>query len=34
VFGGYRYFDLQVDESDVLIDATFSGPYVGALVRF
>jgi len=34
VFGGYRYFDLQVDESDVLIDATFSGPYAGALVRF
>jgi len=34
VYGGYRYFDVQVDESDVYIDARFSGPYVGAFVRF
>ena len=34
VYGGYRYFDVQVDQSDVYIDATFSGPYVGAFVRF
>jgi outer membrane protein len=34
VFGGYRYLDIQVDDSGVLIDATFSGPYAGALVRF
>ncbi len=34
IFGGYRYFDLQVDESDVFLDVQFSGPYAGALVRF
>ena len=34
VFAGYRYFDLQVDESDVYIDSTFSGPYAGAMFRF
>jgi len=34
IYGGYRYFDLQVDESDILIDAQFSGPYAGAFVRF
>jgi hypothetical protein len=34
LFGGYRYLDIDVDDSDLLIDATFSGPYVGALVRF
>jgi len=34
IFAGYRYFDLKVDESDVLIDATFKGPYAGALFRF
>ncbi|AMV73271.1 hypothetical protein JCM30471_16730 [Desulfuromonas carbonis] len=34
LYGGYRYFDLQVDDSDILIDAQFSGPYVGAFVRF
>jgi outer membrane protein len=34
VFVGYRYFDLEVDESDVFIDATFDGPYGGVLVRF
>jgi hypothetical protein len=34
VFGGYRYLDLEVDESDIFIDASFSGPYGGVFVRF
>lgn len=34
VYGGYRYFDTKVDESDINLDAHFSGPYVGAFVRF
>lgn len=34
VYGGYRYFDVHVDESNVYLDAQFSGPYVGAFVRF
>ncbi|MBE0577553.1 MAG: hypothetical protein IH613_16865 [Desulfuromonadales bacterium] len=34
IFGGYRYFDLDVDDSGVFVDAQFSGPFVGALVRF
>jgi len=34
IFGGYRYLDIKFDESDVFIDATFSGPYAGAFVRF
>lgn len=34
LFAGYRYIDVNVDENDVFIDATFAGPYAGALVRF
>lgn len=34
VFGGYRYMDIEVDEEDVFIDAQFSGPYGGLLIRF
>lgn len=34
IYGGYRYFDLDVDEDDLMIDATFEGPYAGAFVRF
>lgn len=34
VFAGYRYLDLDVDESGVFIDATLDGPYAGVLVRF
>ncbi|MGK2905643.1 MAG: hypothetical protein ACSLFH_04770 [Desulfuromonadales bacterium] len=34
IFAGYRYLDIDVDENDVFIDADFSGPYAGALVRF
>ena len=33
-FAGYRYLDIDVDDNDVLIDASFAGPYAGALVRF
>jgi outer membrane protein len=34
IFAGYRYLDLDVDESGVYIDATLDGPYAGVLVRF
>jgi len=34
IYGGYRYFDLQVDDSGVFIDAQFAGPFAGAFVRF
>lgn len=34
IFAGYRYLELEVDESDVFIDATLDGPYGGLLVRF
>jgi outer membrane protein len=34
VFAGYRYLDLEVDESGLFIDATLDGPYAGVLVRF
>jgi hypothetical protein len=34
LFAGYRYLDIDVDENDVLIDATFEGPYAGAMFRF
>ena len=34
IFAGYRYMDLEVDESGVFIDATLDGPYAGVLARF
>ena len=34
IFAGYRYLDIEVDESDVFLDVTFDGPYGGALIRF
>lgn len=34
VYAGYRYFDINVDESDILLDAQFKGPFAGAFVRF
>jgi hypothetical protein len=34
LFAGYRYLDVDVDESDVVINATFEGPYAGAMIRF
>jgi len=32
--GGYRYFDLEVDESDVLANLTLSGPYIGIQLSY
>lgn len=34
VYAGYRTFELEIDESDLFVDLEFSGPFVGALVRF
>jgi len=34
IYGGYRYMDVKVDSSGVLIDAKFTGPYAGAFFRF
>lgn len=34
VYGGYRYFDVQVDHSGVNIDARFKGPFIGLFARF
>lgn len=34
IYAGYRYLDVEVDEGDLFIDATFDGPYGGLLVRF
>lgn len=34
IYGGYRYFDLKIDEDDLFVETDFSGPFLGALVRF
>jgi hypothetical protein len=34
LFAGYRYLDIDIDESGLMIDATFTGPFAGAMVRF
>jgi len=34
LFAGYRYLDIDIDESGVMVDATFDGPYAGAMFRF
>jgi outer membrane protein len=34
LFAGYRYLDIDLDEDDVMVDASFSGPYAGAMIRF
>ncbi|MBW2452815.1 MAG: hypothetical protein JRF07_10735 [Deltaproteobacteria bacterium] len=34
LYAGYRYLDIDVEEDDVVIDASFDGPYAGALIRF
>ncbi|MDX2510110.1 MAG: hypothetical protein QNK28_11240 [Desulfobacterales bacterium] len=34
VFAGYRYLDMNVDESDIFIDATMDGVYGGVMIRF
>ncbi len=34
IYGGYRLLELNIDESDILMDTEFSGPYAGVFVRF
>jgi outer membrane protein len=34
IFAGYRYLDLDIDESGLFIDATLDGPYAGVFARF
>lgn len=34
VFAGYRYIDVDVDESDVILQSTFSGLFAGVFARF
>ncbi len=34
IYGGYRTFDLKIDETDVYVDVDFKGPFVGAFFRF
>ncbi len=34
VYAGYRMFELKIDDTDLFVDLEFSGPFVGALVRF
>ena len=34
IYGGYRILELDIDESDLLVDATFEGPFAGVFARF
>lgn len=34
IYGGYRYLAIEMDDSDLKLDATFSGPFIGVLARF
>jgi hypothetical protein len=34
IYAGYRHLDFDVDESGVVLDGQFAGPYGGMLVRF
>jgi outer membrane protein len=34
IYAGYRYLEMDIDEDDLLLDAKFSGPHAGALIRF
>jgi hypothetical protein len=34
LLAGYRYLDIDIDDDNVIIDASFDGPYVGGLIRF
>ncbi len=34
IYGGYRTFSLNIDDTDLNVDVDFSGPFVGAMVRF
>lgn len=33
-YAGYRYIKIKVDESDIFLDANFSGAFAGAFLRF
>ncbi|MDX2481801.1 MAG: hypothetical protein QNK24_15875 [Desulfuromusa sp.] len=33
-YAGYRYLDIDIDESDLYLNATFEGPFAGVFVRF
>ncbi len=34
IFAGYRYIEVEVNDSDVILDSTFAGPYAGVVARF
>ena len=34
LYAGYRYLDIKIDSSPVLMNMQFAGPYAGALFRF
>jgi len=34
IYAGYRLIELKLDRSGVLLDMSFSGPLIGAIVRF
>ncbi len=34
IYAGYRYFDLEIDDDDLIVETDFSGLFAGALVRF
>lgn len=34
LYGGYRILDIELEELDGKLDASFSGPFLGAFVRF
>ena len=34
IYVGYRYLDIDIDESNLMIDATFEGPFAGIFARF
>lgn len=34
IYAGYRYLNLNIDQSGVVLDSQFSGPYGGLMVRF
>jgi len=34
IYAGYRYIDVKIDTSGILLNSSFAGPYAGAFVRF
>jgi len=34
LFAGFRFIELDIDESGVMIDTSLEGPYLGAMIRF